>query len=303
MAEWSAPTRCHFTVCCNSARDVVQLRAVRGCCHLKREIATDVTPYVLSIAAVQFASAQQKAELGALHSCHRGPLGNVPREVVVSPAYHLHPEFGLLCPSRRFRRKARVALALLAFLVIAGAFAAKVSHEPGADGALMIADGDVARTDAGAVQTIGQATTTAESPPAPEGSETACERGASSHIGVRCSVGRARKPRSPRAANDAATIAALPLGRIALLAPESSAPPLNPADAANTAISTPAVAEPHGPSSPASKRVRKSSRRNGGHDLPRDWRWPDSQWSARAYALPDNRYPGGRPERSWGRSW
>ena len=208
----------------------------------------------------------------------------------MSPAYHLHPEFGLLCPSRRFHRNVRVALAFLVLylLVIVGALAPKVGHDPDTDGALMIAHGDVARTNAETVQTVGQATapTIAESSSVPESS-----------------VGRARKLRSPRAANEAATIAALPLGRTAVPAPASPAAPLNPTDAADTNVPTPAVADSTGPPAPAPKKVRKPSRRNGGHDLSRDWRWRDDQWSARAYALPDNRYLRGPYERSWGGSW
>ena len=53
----------------------------------------------------------------------------------MSPVYHLHPEFGLLCPSRRTRRTARVALALLACSVIVGTLAVNL----GRDGTLIIA--------------------------------------------------------------------------------------------------------------------------------------------------------------------
>ena len=126
----------------------------------------------------------------------------------MSPVYHLHPEFGLLCPSRRVRRTARVALAFLACSVIVGTLAVN----PGLDGTLIIAHDDVAPTNADTVQTVAQATATtiAESAPALEGSAQACEGDLSNQ---RCSVGRARKPLSPRAANEAPMIAALPLGR------------------------------------------------------------------------------------------
>jgi len=214
----------------------------------------------------------------------------------VSPVYHLHPEFGLLCPSRRVRRTARVALALLACSVIVGTLAVK----PGPNGTLIIAHDDVVPTNADTVQTVAQATATAiaESAPALEGSAYACEGDPSSQ---RCSVGRARKPQSPRAANEAPMIAALPLGRTTAPAPVSPAAPLNPADAASTIVSTPAVGDPDETPAPAAK--RKSSRKNGGHGVSRDRRWRDDQWSARAYALPDNRYLRSPYEWSWGRSW
>lgn len=214
----------------------------------------------------------------------------------MSPVYHLHPEFGLLCPSRRVRRTARVALALLACSVIVGTLAVK----PGPNGTLIIAHDDVVPTNADTVQTVAQATATAiaESAPALEGSAYACEGDPSSQ---RCSVGRARKPQSPRAANEAPMIAALPLGRTTAPAPVSPAAPLNPADAASTIVSTPAVGDPDETPAPAAK--RKSSRKNGGHGVSRDRRWRDDQWSARAYALPDNRYLRSPYEWSWGRSW
>ena len=214
----------------------------------------------------------------------------------MSPVYHLHPEFGLLCPSRRVRRTARVALALLACSVIVGTLAVK----PGPNGTLIIAHDDVVPTNADTVQTVAQATATAiaESAPALEGSAYACEGDPSSQ---RCSVGRARKPQSPRAANEAPMIAALPLGRTTAPAPVSPAAPLNPADAASTIVSTPAVGDPDETPAPAAK--RKSSRKNGGHGVSRDRRWRDDQWSARAYALPDNRYLRSQYEWSWGRSW
>lgn len=216
------------------------------------------------------------------------------------PAY-LHPEFGLLCPSRSFRRKARFALAFLALLVIVGALALKAGHDPDIDGALIAMRGDEARSNAETVQTVGQAITmTAERSRALEGSKAACEGDPWSYIDGKCSLGKARKLGSPRAANEAATIAALPLGRSTL--PTSSAAPLDATGAANTAVPTPGVADP--PPAPAPQKVRKASRsQHSGHDLWHDWNWRDDQRSARAYALPDDRYPRGRYERSWGWSW
>jgi hypothetical protein len=218
----------------------------------------------------------------------------------VSPAY-LHPEFGLLCPSRSFRRKARLALAFLALLVIVGALALKAGHDPDIDGALITMRGDEARSNAETVQTVGQATSmTAERSRALEGSnnKAACEGDPWSYIDGKCSVGKARRLGGPRAANEGATIAALPLGRSTL--PASSAALLDATGAANIAVPTPAVADPP---APAPKKVRKASRsQNSGHDLWRDWNWRDDQRSARAYVLPDDRYLRGRHER-WGWSW
>ena len=211
----------------------------------------------------------------------------------MSPVYHMHPEFGLLCPSRGVRRTAWIAFALLACSVIVGTLAVN----PGPHGTLIIAHDDVAPTNADTVQTVAQATATtiAESAPALEGSARACEGDPSSQG---CSLGRARKPQSPRAANEAPMIAALPLGRTTAPVPLSNA-----ADAAGTIVSTPAVGDPDETPAPPAKKVRKLSRKSGGHGVSRDRRWRDDQWSARAYALPDNRYLRSPYERSWGSSW
>ena len=214
------------------------------------------------------------------------------------PAYHLHPDFGLLCPSPKFRRRGRVALACLVILIIAGALVAKFGYEPATDGALLIAHGDA---NADTVPTVGQATTTAETSPVPEGGATACEGDSSGRVDAKCGVAKVRKVKSRRAANEGATIAALPLGRTVLLAPEPSAADPSPTDAANSDVPTPAVADLPGPRAPK-KKVRKASRRTGGHDWSREWRLPASQWSAQAYA-PDNRYLRGRYDQSWGRPW
>jgi len=224
----------------------------------------------------------------------------------VAPVYNLHPEFGLLCPSPKFRRWAKVTLACLAGSIILGALALQVSHERGADGALVIARGDAAATNAEVAPTVGRAAMIAEISPVPEGNVTACEGDVSNRSDAKCGVGKVRKLKSRRAANEGAIIGALPLGRIALVAPEPSAATpgptdaARPMDAANSETSAPAVANPQ--SSRAPKKARKPSRRTGGHDWAREWRVPASQWSARAYA-PDNPYLRGRYQPSWRSAW
>lgn len=217
----------------------------------------------------------------------------------MAPAYNLHPEFGLLCPSPKFRRGAKVTLACLAGSIIIGALALQVSHERGADGALLIAHGDAAATNAEVAPTVGRAMT-AEISPTPGDSGTACEGDVPNRSDPKCGVGKVRKLKSRRAANEGAIIGALPLGRIALVAPEPSAATPGPTDAANSEIPAPAVANPQSPR--AAKKVRKPSRRTGGRDWARDWRLPASQWSARAYA-PDNPYLRGHYQPSGRSAW
>jgi len=113
----------------------------------------------------------------------------------VAPAYHLHPEFGLLCPSPKFRRGAKVTLACLAGSIIIGALALQVSHERGADGAVLISHGDAAATNLEPAPTVGRAAMTAEVSPVPEGSATACE-GDASNRDPKCGMGKVRKLKS-----------------------------------------------------------------------------------------------------------
>jgi hypothetical protein len=218
----------------------------------------------------------------------------------VAPAHNLHPEFGLLCPSPKFRRGAKVTLACLAGSIIIGALALQVSHERGADGALLIAHGADAAANTEVAPTVGRAAMTAEISPVPEDSVTACEGDASNRSDPKCGVGKVRKLKSRRAANEGAIIGALPLGRIALVAPEPFAATPGPTDAANSEIPAPAVANPQSPR--AAKKARKPSRRTGGRDWARDWRLPASQWSARAYA-PDNPYLRGHYQPSGRSAW
>src|SRR5262249_51257796 len=205
----------------------------------------------------------------------------------VSSAYHLHPDFGLLCPSPKFRRRGRVAFACLAVLIIAGALVAKFGYEAGIDGALLIAHGDAAGTNADSVPTVGRATTTAETPPAPDVGATACEGDPSSRIDAKCGAGKVRKLKTRRAANEGAIIGALPLGRTVLGAPEPSAAAPNPTDAANNDVPTPAVADPPPPRAP--KKGRKASRRTGGPHWAREGRLPAPPRGARGQA-PHTRY-------------
>src|SRR5262249_12849925 len=122
----------------------------------------------------------------------------------------------------------------------------------------------------------------------------------SNGIEGKCGGGKVGKLKTRRAGKEGAIIVALPLGRTVLVAPEPSAAAPNPTDAANNDVPTPAVADSPAPRAP--KKVRKASRRTGGHDWSREWSLPASQWSARAYS-PHSRYLRGRYEQAWGRSW
>ena len=227
----------------------------------------------------------------------------------MSPEYQLHPEFGLLCPSRSFRRKVRLVSALL---VVAGLLAWKAGHLPNADDMRVVAHDDEAGFSAEAAPTAGEtASTTADSPHPFDGSRTACAADAGSRADGTCGPGTARKPPRQRTANEAPTIAALPIGRSpppapeSLVAPEPSVAPessvalLTPT-VADTAASTSAAAERAEAPAPAPRKVKKPPPRNNNNEVVRERRWRDDPWAPRTYAYPDDRYLRGRNERWWG---
>lgn len=206
----------------------------------------------------------------------------------MSPAYHLHPEFGLLCPSQSLRRRIWTVLTVL---LILGLFLSATLLRPDFHGALVVAHDEEVPLNAETVQTVAAAN---ESRPL-ESSKTACVRDVWSRFDGKCSLGTARRLPHPRAANEAPVIAALPLGRDALPTPTSSLAPLSTADA-NIAAPAPEVADRAGTPAAAPRKTHKPSNRNSG----RDRRWRDDHWSGRAYAFPDDRYLRDRYERSWG---
>ena len=119
-----------------------------------------------------------------------------------------------------------------------------------------------------------------------------------------CGTGRTSRVQIPRAANEAAPIAALPLGQSARLMPASSAASADPTGIADAAGSVPTVAEAPRLQAPAPKNVRKPSRvRHNDYDFQYERSRRDNRWATGAYAFGNDRYVRGRYERSWGGSW
>ena len=154
-----------------------------------------------------------------------------------------------------------------------------------------------------AVADTATATTTAERPRPPEGSKQACEEDTWAYLDGKCLAGRARKARSLRAATDGS------LGRSTLPKPAASRLPPKLASGVDAAATAPAAVKRTGQSNPALKKARKTAvSQNSGHDVRktnpslRKERGRDDRWSARAYAMPDDRNSPGQYERSWGRS-
>src|SRR5262249_42026063 len=146
------------------------------------------------------------------------------------PAAHfVHPEFGLLCPTPRLRRRLRIVFACMILAWIGGAVLRAVNAPPTANpsSAITAADRDESAgksPDAGRRRAAGLATGPGLPAVAETGAvENACEQGSSLHrtwayLEGKCVAGKARKPRAIRVETDRPPIAAIAIGRIA--APE-----------------------------------------------------------------------------------
>ncbi len=139
-------------------------------------------------------------------------------------AHNVHPEFGLLCPTPRLRRKLRVALAGLVCAML-GLVAIWAAHrgESSAVTALRLDASGGAGASTGAVAAGTPRSTAAVATPAENG---ACGQDIWTYLDATCVLGELRKPRSVRAANDRPRIAASPLGRSAAMAAGALEPAL-----------------------------------------------------------------------------
>jgi len=142
-------------------------------------------------------------------------------------AHYLHPDFGLLCPTPRFRRKARIAVGCLVVALIGGTVLRAIHSPPRAPTAL---DTTAAVGDAGEVPAMMLA-----APPAVTGAvessagRASCEQDNSTHrtwpyLEGKCAAGKARKPRAVRAATNPPALAAIALGRPSALLENAQAP-------------------------------------------------------------------------------
>jgi hypothetical protein len=231
-------------------------------------------------------------------------------------AHYVHPEFGLLCPTPRLRRRLRIVFACMILAWIGGAVLRAVNAPPTTNpsSTMTAADRD---ESAGKSPDVGQAATTglATRPSLPAVAETgavegACEQGNSLHrtwayLEGKCVAVKARKPRTVRAATDRPPLAAITIGRIA--APERAGDPASSAASvptgrqADAPKSTPAAsasevtaaAEPPPRPAAASKKPQKTARshqrrREPGGTEAGGWREVRTDdWAARGYGERD----------------
>ncbi len=232
------------------------------------------------------------------------------------PAAHdLHPDFGLLCPTKCLRRRMRIAVGCVLLALVAGAVLwASLSPPRTLTSALIEPEAADAVTDSGQTPAALLAAPSLTEAAKPGAGNTDCERDNSTHrtwayFEGGCGADRARKPL--RAATDRPPLAGIALGRTP--APPPSAPALAPippiiaierqAEPPTSAATMPsqaeAAAEPsHRRSAAASKKPQKTARRENRRRGP-DWRdapwWREvraAEWGARAY---------GGGERDYGR--
>jgi hypothetical protein len=248
-------------------------------------------------------------------------------------ARYAHPEFGLLCPTPRLRRKLRVGSACLIFALIAGAVFRASNIPPSADSwsadswsadswsadpssAITTAhrdEGAAASADAGQLP----AATLATRPSLPAIAETRpvrndCAEGSAlrrtwAYLDGKCDGGKARKPRTVRVETDRPPIAAIAIGRIA--APERVPEPVSavpsvptgpqanpPKSAAAASAEMAATTEPPSRLAAASKKPQKTAR---SHQRRREPTGTDAVWWREVRA--DDAGARGYGERDYGR--
>jgi len=226
-------------------------------------------------------------------------------------AHYVHPEFGLLCPTPRLRRKLRLGLACLIFALIGGAVfrASNIppntnsssansssANSPSANSSSAMTaahrdEGATTSADAGRLP----AATLATRPSLPAIAETGpvkndCAHDSAlhrtwAHLDGKCAGSIARKPRTVRVETDRPPIAAIAICRIAaperVAEPASSAPsaptgPLaNPPKSAAAAPAAMAASTEPSPRPAASKKPQKTAR---SHQRRREPTGTDAVW-------------------------
>jgi hypothetical protein len=142
------------------------------------------------------------------------------------PAAHdLHPDFGLLCPTKRLARRMRLAVGCLLLALVAGVvLRASLSPPKPLTSALVEREAAEAVIDSRQAPAVMIAAPSSPEPEQPAAGNTDCERDNSAHrtwsyFQGRCGANKGRKPL--RAATDRPPLAGIALGRTAP-APQSA---------------------------------------------------------------------------------
>jgi hypothetical protein len=254
-------------------------------------------------------------------------------------AHYAHPEFGLLCPTPRLRRKLRLGMACLIFALIGGAVLRESNMPPNANSSSANSSGAMTAAhreeNGGTSSAAGQlpAATLAPRSSLPAIAETGpvkndCAQASAfrrtwAYLDGKCDKGTARKPRTVRVETDRPPLAAIAIGRIAVpeRVPEPagfapSVPTGREAHALKATPATPAApaevaaaAEPPPRPATASKKSRKTAhsqqrRREPGGTEAVGWREVRTDdWAARGYGERDYGRGGYAREGAFGLSY
>lgn len=232
-------------------------------------------------------------------------------------AHYVHPDYGLLCPMPRLRRRVRIAVACMALALIGLAVLRASNSPPSALAVAGLEEGASSGTmpDSGQAPAATLAARLSLSESAQTGGgKTTCEQDSSAHrtwasLDGKCVAANARKPRMVRVATDRPALAAITIGT--LVAPErapepvsraASVPTAREADPSKSAPAAPAdtasvTERPQQPAA-ASKKPQKTARN---HNRRRDPAGNDALWwrEIRADAWDARGYGAG--ERDYGR--
>jgi hypothetical protein len=230
---------------------------------------------------------------------------------------YVHPEFGILCPTPRLRRRLRVLFACAAVASIGLAVMATAdSSDPDGTLAVSAVDED-ARAEAipsvsFAPVVIGTAPRSAENA-LTDADKPSCVGDTSVHVDSKCVVSKPRKPRMVRVPTYRPAIASVPLGRTTALmgatetkakasaaggvdgrqgdAPKSALAASSDAAASTEPAQQPAAATRKKKTAHSQNRRRDPYGYGYGYDRWREVRVDD--WSARGYAPRQRDYPRG----------
>jgi hypothetical protein len=213
----------------------------------------------------------------------------------MSAEHSMHPEFGLLCPTPRLRRRVRIAVAcaVLAFITIAVLTAnnsplSEMTRAAGGDGVSAASRTESAQSEPG---------------------KTRCEQNNSIHdnfvrrawayLDGKCVAGKARKRRVVRLPADRPDLAAIALGHTSAVSernpPDAASKPVERQAEPSTSSATtsvPAVVAVESSQQPAAtskKKLQKTARRENRRRDParRDAPWwrevPAEEWDAHGY--------------------
>jgi hypothetical protein len=228
----------------------------------------------------------------------------------------MHPEFGLLCPTPRLRRRVRIAVAcaVLAFITVAVLTAnnsplSEMTRAVGGDGVSAARDADRAVTLAAPSRTEA-----AQS----ERGKTDCEQNNSVHhnfvqrawayLDSRCVAGKARKRRIFRLPANRPDLAAIALGHMSALserdAPDAASKPVERQAEPSTSSATtsvPAVAAVESSQQPVATSKRKPQKTARRENRRRDPDRRDAPWWREVRAEEWDAHGYGGRERDFGR--